>query len=238
MASLKLIADEIAGALDRPFDDMFKERIKSIFRHEMATMIRQQLNKTGVDDQFKTRFSLVCKPSTPSDSPYGTLTLGNNWFRSENPIPKPIRYTTDDPFVYVGDPSGELPYIYTKLAEMRYTSLLHANMQNYQIGDGDLKLPHRYVYANDFIYVYYDNVLEGEDVLTELKLLVEGVFTVNPNITTSTIENNTAGIVYFDTMELPLPEDMIQLIKERLLKGELSITDDKDKITPAHMDNN
>lgn len=240
MATLKLIADEMSDALNRPFDDMLKERIKSIFKHQLATMIRQQLNKTGVDDQFKTRFSINCSPVSISDSPFIGITditlASGKWLRSDNKIPKPIRYTTDDPFVYVGITDGLVPFIYTKLFEFPYTSYLQAVQQSWQVVDGDtIQYPHRYFYNNDYIYVYYD---AGDSETKALKLLIDGVFLGFDNVKTSTNDDYVNGTIFNDDYEFPMPDDMIQLVKEMLYKGELSITDDKDKIKAEHIDNN
>jgi hypothetical protein len=245
MSNLKLIADEVSDALNRPFDDMFKERIKSLFRHQLATMIRQQLNKTGVDDQFKTKYSVVCKPIFASDSPFVTGTLTGKWFRTINTVSKPIRYTTDDPFIYVGSVSGYQPYIYTKLAEIPYVSYMYGTQQTYQVvSPATIVYPNRYVYSNDYIYVYYD---EGVITLDELgdpvpqaniNILIEGVHLGFNNIATSTNDDYTIGTIFDDESEFPMPDDIIQLTKEMLYKGELSIIDSNDKIKSEHIDNN
>ena len=111
MASLKLIADEISDALARPFDDMFKERIKSIFRHELATVIRQQINKYGLSNQFKSNFQVTCIESSPVVTSLYSIDTTDNWYRSENKIPTPIRYESDDPFTFVGNILDNIPFI-------------------------------------------------------------------------------------------------------------------------------
>ena len=52
-----IIAEEIAGNYDRPFDVMFKSRIKSEFRHILSLLLRQQINKYGILDTYKTRYT-------------------------------------------------------------------------------------------------------------------------------------------------------------------------------------
>jgi hypothetical protein len=227
MATLKLIADEISDALNRPFDDMLKLRIKSIFRHELATIVHQQVNKYGIHDQFKSSFISIFRLTYDSNNIYSEndSTL---WFKSINKIPKPVRYNTDDPFTYVGDPSGQLPYLYTKLSEFRYTQYLPSHQQLWQIPNNNtVKLPYRYFYQDDYIIIN----LDGNKDETSIPVLIEGLFIGTPNA----IEN---GEVWNDNIEFPMPEDLIQVVKERLLKGELSIIDDKDKIKSEHIDNN
>jgi hypothetical protein len=229
MASLKLIADEISDALNRPFDDMLKERIKSIFRHELAAMIRQQINKHGISDHFVSNFQTTCIQSSPLINITYNSENVDNWFRTEFKIPNPIRYTTDDPFMYVGTTDRSVPFIYTKLSEFAHVGYLPIIQQAYQmvVGQTKLKTPARYFYVDGYIYIYAENIDEFEPII----LNVEGIFVGNPN----QVEN---GISFDDTVEFPMPEDMIQLVKERLLKGELSIIDDKDKIKSEHIDNN
>jgi len=227
MATLKLIADEISDALNRPFDDMLKMRIKSIFRHELATVIHQQLDKYGFNDHFRTSFVAQFVQTYPKNNPFSEED-DTSWYKSLNKIPKPVRYHTDDPFSYVGDPSGELPYIYTKLAELRYTNVLQSHQQVWQLPSDQtkVKLPYRYFYDNDNLIVNLNDVDENV-----INVLIEGAFVGTPN----SIESDS---VWDDTIEFPMPEDLIQTVKERLLKGELSIIDDKDKIKSEHIDTN
>ncbi len=229
MASLKLIADEISDALARPFDDMFKERIKSIFRHELATVIRQQINKYGISNQFKSNFQSTCIESSPIITSLYSSDGVDNWYRTLNKIPQPVRYESDDPFTFVGSIINNIPFIYTNLSENNYTSYLPMNQKEYQlpVGQTKLKKPARYFYRDGYIYIY----AEGIDIDDSFVLNIEGVFVGSPNSIT-----DTTSIT--DDMEFPMPEDLIQTVKERLLKGELSIIDDKDKIPQSNIDNN
>jgi len=228
MASLKLIADEISDALARPFDDMFKERIKSIFRHELATVIRQQINKYGLSNQFKSNFQVTCIESSPVVTSLYSIDTTDNWYRSENKIPTPIRYESDDPFTFVGNILDNIPFIYTNLTENLYVSYLPMNQREYQmaVDKTKLKKPSRYFYRDGYIYAYSEEVDTSEPFI----LNIEGVFLGDPNSI-----NDKSSIT--DDMDFPMPEDLIQTVKERLLKGELSIIDDKDKIPQSNIDN-
>jgi hypothetical protein len=287
MATLKLIADEIGDALNRPFDWMFKERIKSIFRHEAATIIRQAIDKDRMDSHFKTKFivdiSIVDDSNIPCGSSCGTI-------RSTNKIAPPIRYKTDEPFTFVGKSDGTVVYIFTNLTELPYADLTTPYGNH----------PIRYVYQNGYIYIKdgglcgtITNVTECETggvLVTSINHGLKTGYTIHlvtphydGNYIVGVIDDNTFSIVetytvddtsgswtrvlandacisvegaypfgdmlgdtvegklnpsiITDTTELPIPEDLIQAIKLKLLSGELSILDNKDKAPDTNLDN-
>lgn len=293
MATLNIIADEIIGALDRPFDYMFKERVKSIFRHEVATMVRQAIDKDGITDHFKTRFLVDISIIDDSSISYA---VGNKVLRSTNKIANPVRYKTDTPFTWVGNADASLIYMYTKIYELKYANLTAAYTLQ----------PPRYVYLNDYLYLYdgytgfegdisnityYSSITSGiltvtstnhnlkdndsivitgttnydgtysitwiddnsfyitkayvADVtigswtksITGFKVAVEGVYPLG-DVFDKEIENRLNSKVFTDDTELPLPEDLIQVIKLKLIGGELSVIDDTDRIKADHIDNN
>lgn len=234
MASLKLIADEISDALARPFDDMFKERIKSVFRHELAAMIRQQVNKNGLDPQFKSRYTTECIPTTIGDSSYDLTTVDNKNFRTKNKIAQPIRYNTDEPFTYVGSIDGKYPYRYVPLVSYQYDDLMPMVKKVSQLENGEeLKTPIKWDYRNGYIYVNFN-----DEQSEAPKLMIEGVHSTYDFISDESKESKDKGIIYNDDLDFPMPTDLIQLVKERLFKGEFSIIDDKDKIPQSNIDNN
>ena len=248
MATLKLIADEITGALNRPFDIFFRERLMSDIRHELALEIRRSIEKSGIDDIFKTKFKV---PVNKYINTNGVLFGADDehLYRTINKVPEPIRYKTDEPFLWVGDVNGRVTYIYTTMQE-----LLYADLQPAYVGQVDTSLtpdilfkPIRYMYQNGYIYLF--NYV-GEEYKTEPPiggtpppepeeeptyiLGIEGVFGVTSIITP---EDTLNGVTITENTELPIPEDMIQIVKLRLLQGELSIIDNRDKVTPEHIDN-
>lgn len=291
MASLNQIADEIGDALDRPKDWMFKERIKAIFRHEAATIVRQAIDKDGLTDQFKTRYNvtigIVDDSSLPCGSECGAI-------RSTEQVAQPIRYKTDVPFSFVGSADCNVVYIYTKCYEMQYADLTEVYQAH----------PIRYIYKNGYIYVqdgnlcgsitaitdYEDTVagtvlcvsaehrlqtgysitiagdvsyngtylitkvdddsfyitkvfagVIGQGVTWNRNLLdtcisVEGAYPLG-EVLDDTTENKLNDNIFDDNTALPIPDDLIQAIKMKLIAGELSVTDSKDKIQPKHIDN-
>lgn len=181
MATLKLIADEIAGALNRPFDSQFKERVKSIFRHEAATVIRQAINKDGLSDQFKVRYnaavSIVDDSGILCGSDCGVL-------RTTNKLAKPIRLNTDEPFSWVGNKDGSVIFIYTGYAELPYANLTEVYKNK----------PIRYTYQNGYIYI--DIKVCGDiSSITDYKVNEVLVTSANHNLQTgdSIVISGTVG---------------------------------------------
>jgi len=239
MATLKQIADQIALSLNRPFDDMLKERVKAIYKQELAVYIRQQINKHGIDSQFKTRYSITCKRVNIADSSLNDEIVGN-CFRTINKVAKPVRYITDDPFTYVGSINGQIPFTFINTAALEYYKLLPAVQKAYQVDEEEsLVTPPTYDYLNGYIYVYYvPNEIDEDEPLTSIDIMVEGVHSSYDFIQDESLDAKQAGITYLDTVDFPMPDDIIQLVKEKLLATELSLTDDKDKIISPHLDNN
>lgn len=291
MATLNKLADEIGDALNRPFDWQFKERIKEIFRHECATSVRQAINKDGNQDQFKTRFSAAIAVYNNMES----YNVGENIYRTVDQLPTPIRYSTDDPFTYVGTTNNRSAFIYTKPEELVYADVSNV-YTNY---------PTRYTYRNDYIYLhntlfavqgdissivdyndtivgailitssahklitgntieitntvnydstysvtvvdkdsfyvtatYIEDEIVGEWIVTSAVeyIAIEGAFLLG-DVFDQTIENRLSNKFFNDDTTIPLPEDLIQGIKMKLLSGELSILDRLDKAPDTHLDN-
>jgi hypothetical protein len=289
MATLNTIADEITGALNRPFDWQFQARVKSIFRNEAATIIRQAIDKDGLGEQFKTRFSVgievVDDSSLPCGSECGVI-------RSTSPIAKPIRFKTDDPFSFIGNKDGTIVYLYTKRTELPYADLTEAYLGS----------PQRYVYENGYMYLptaasicgvvtnitdysatvadtllvtstahglnanitikLYNSLsllgsyaitivdddsfyITGTEVITATKWLkdlddeclsIEGAYPVGDAFD-NTSEAKLNNITFTDDTALPLPDDLIQAIKLKLIQSELRILDSSDKAPDSHLDN-
>jgi len=216
MASLKQLATEYIDALGKPFDHLLYERIKALIIHERSTEIRRSVQKYGLDEEFLQRYKITLVPVDASDL-YGVNSY-HKVFRSENKIATLIRVPSDSPFSYVGAVDLTVPFLY---------------IQPYALGNIDslpaLKDINKYSTRNGYVYVYTKNVNLKE-------LVVEAPF-VNPHL----IDNSNytdASIPFTDDMEFFISEDMIQNIKIKLLKGELSVTNTSDKEVNIEEDEN
>lgn len=221
MANLKQISEEIAGALNRPYDAQFKARIRAIFKHEAATVIKQQLDKGGNTEQFIGTYHLKLEVITDM---YNPCSNSNKMFGTTEDIVKPIRYNTDDPFSFIGKPDGTVVYIYSRLTELPYADLQPAYKGS----------PIRYIYRNDRLY--FPNMEDVDNPTGEECVGITAPFPMG-SIIGKRPNDIKDSILFNDDQELPFAEDLIQIIKLKLLQGELSVTDSKDKITPEHMDN-
>lgn len=240
MATLNTIADEIIGALQRPFDVQLRERVKSALRNQFAMLIRQQMQKHGNDDQFSTHFYLdvVPKPAGPCN-PDGSPS--KDCWQSEFELPRPIRSGSDVPFIFVGTSDHKVSFMYTAPYEMRYAD----HDEVYQ------DTPGRYFLNNnkDLIvcnipeaYTCPDTVTPAtgipdppEAICLRVCLHVEGAFP--PNVITPGKWTGKDDVGIHDDMVVPIPDDLIQTAKLILLQGELSISDDKVAPELTHIDN-
>lgn len=229
MATINTIADEISGALDRPFDEMFKARVKSVFRHTAALVIRQEINKSKIHSSFKTRFNTDIE-----ELPDKITINGNqiNVFKTINKVLTPIRYTTDEPFTFVGTITGDTVYIYTNINELYYTGVFDINIPCEDSSDHN---PIRYVYQNGYIYIYNLPIIEGDPTQNQLKVSIEGVYPTNYIITP---EDTLNKLEITDDTTLILSDDLIQIIKDYMFKTDFVMIDNQDKVKPANIDNN
>ena len=219
MASLKEIVAELADSLNRPFDSLLIERLKLLVRHERATLVRQTINKDGHDKHFRQRYIVSSLEQTDISDISGVDSecLG---LKTTNKIPVPLRYKTDVPFLYVGATDFSTAFRYAHPTENKYKRYLP------MISNGLT-----YYWIDDYIYVFGNLKLK--------KLAIEAVYE-NPEVV---LESNGEalgnGAIYCtDDHEFPVTEDLINIIKAKLLSGELSVTDSKDKVEATHLDNN
>lgn len=203
IGSLEQIASEIADSIGKPFDRITIERLKSIILEERATRIRQSTEKYRLDEEFIQRYTIPLTVVDIGDT--GLVTVGVNVLRTTNKIAKPIRTKSEVPFVFVGSPDGEVTFTYTTLSELKHTKNLKYSGTSI-----------RYNYRNGYVYVYSNTLLQW--------VTIEAPYT-NPEliIPTETAQNYTAGIVYDDTMEFPISFDMLNSIKEYIIKTQIGL---------------
>jgi len=222
MATYNSIADELAGDLDRDFDPMFKERIKEEFKHQLALLVRQDINKRGLSDLYVTSFNADIIDVTNDDT-VNIKNTSNTVYRTKNKIPIPITYNSDDLYSYVGTTDGKLPFIYTKLYALQFAGL--NNINNVKAAS--------YVYQNQYLYLYNTGILTIDP--STFKLMIGGSFPIGDIMSNEDTLNN---ITFQDDTTLIFPENLIVAAKLYLLKGEYSIIDDRDKVPSKTVDNN
>ena len=214
MASLNQLADKLLNAYDQAFNHELRERLKDSYKFLRATRIRQSIEKSGIDDEFLLSFNVDLIKVTSDDDCF-TPDLNCPQLRSQNKIPKPIRYKTDVPFTYVGTRDG-IAFYQGHISSARYKEQLPF------ISEAIC-----YVWKNGYIYLYGRTKLK--------RLLVEEVI-ANPEEAGSMCDANTE--CYNDDMEFPLPDDMIYSITQEIIKTEFGgIKPQDDKGVSLSQDN-
>lgn len=212
MGTLTQYATQICDSLDRPFDEMLLSRVKDLIISERSVMIRQEFNKGDAYHYYTFPYKVDLEEIDGQDD---NIIYGTQILRSVNKIPTPIRLSSPEPFIQVKSTCGTLTFV-TSATEYKFRTYL-----------GNIKDSVVYIWKNNRIYVL--NNLELADLIAEAPY-------ENPYIYMDNY--NEGSIEYYADMEFPIPLDLIQNIKNRLLSGELSIIDNRDKVTPTHVDNN
>lgn len=208
MASLRQRATQVIDALDKPFDEMLYQRVKDILITERALSIRRSIQRNGIDDEFKQRFKVAMIRVDKSD--FYQVSTDLKVFRSENKIPRLVRFKNDNPFTYVGAVTHDIPYVYA---------------QPYAIPGMDslryMRIIPKFTYNNAYIYVFSNaNTLEN--------IAVESIIADPREVDNS--DSTVAATPFEDDMEFLISEDMFSDIKLRIFGGDLKIrlTDDKE----------
>jgi len=216
MATLRVYGTQIIDALNRPFDEMFLRRVMDLIINERAALIRQEMNKGDAHHYYTIPYEadLEIVDGTTENIIYGKKIL-----RTINKIPTPIRYNTPEPFIHVSGLGGPTLTWISSPTEFKFRQNLD------KIATAIV-----YVWRNNRIYILNNIKLETITVVAAYE---------NPNIYVEGFNDYGVGdIICDDAMEFPVPIDLIGNIKAKLLSGELRIIDDKDKVTPTHVDNN
>ena len=115
--TLNRIAQDIADALNRPFDTMLIERLKGLILEQRSLLIRQSIDKNGVDRQYVQNYIVDLEEVDIAD---GTTLAGMLALRSSNKIATTIRTKTAIPFLYVGAIDGTNSFVYRTRSELKY----------------------------------------------------------------------------------------------------------------------
>jgi len=232
MATLNHIVTQLADALNRPNDSMFKARLKELVIQEFSLFVARSIDKYGIDKEFVysytiTQFTLVNSQNNKLSYLYTT-----------NKIPRPLRYKGDAPFVYVGLEHGYLAFSYRNFNNRMNINLIPnvGNMPSYDFHNDRLRLWNAPIELVVPQFYYGEQVGPQENELaTNATLLVQQVPGDPRESSTPDVSSDFA----FDgDKEFPISQDLVQQIKLSLLKGELSVTDSKDVIEASHKDNN
>lgn len=225
MATLNQIVTQIADALNRPFDDMLKNRLKDVVIQQFGLFVSRSISQYGIDREFIYSYDV---------SQFKHVTTKNNvaltipYYESVNPIPTPLRYKSDTPFVYVGGTQGDTPFSFRNLHARTITNSLP-----------NIGISPAYDFRDSKLYIWNTpiSIINGtEPTPTDatIPLLIRQVPDDPRNIASPDV---LQAMKFNADSEFPITMDLVQQIKESIIKGELLITDHKDKVESTHLDN-
>lgn len=202
MASLNAIAEHIAYELKDPLNVVLKENIKFSIKYWRALLIRRDIARNGLSDEFLQRFYFDLVPVDKADA--CNFNLDCQILRSKFEIPTPIRLNNDILFKFVGSVDGK-PWTYTEYEEVPYVA--YNKFTSKEI---------RYTFVNRYFYIFGNNKLR--------KGAVQAPFSDPTLINTSCTQDSC----YSDDLEFPIAADMLQQITQGILSTEFKIMNLKD----------
>jgi hypothetical protein len=204
MATLNEHADNIAGALDAPFDELLKERIKFNFRVLAATLIKQDAERNGMSGIYLQRIVVPLQQVDIIDN--CAAQAGCMVRRTVNKIPRPIRLTSNVDFKYVGDADWKRSYADREFDEVEYARYLKYGMNEPS-----------YNYVDGYIYIMNRKRTNFVGIITPFENWQEAA-----NLCTD-------GGCVSDDDEFPLPNDLVIMATRLLIESKMIgiKTDDK-----------
>jgi len=204
--TLNKITDDIADAMDKPFDVRFKERIKFAVLYWRAELIRRDGERNNISKVFLNSFVTNLIDVDYADN--CVIDIGCTVKRTKDKIPVPIRpKDVDSLFQFVGTADGTKSYALTDLEMLIY----------YKESKFTGKAP-RYVYMNGYIYVYHNKKTKY--------LRVSGVFFDPRVISEVTCDDQPCAT---DDDELAIGGDQIRTISDGIIQGKLRMPKPSDE---------
>lgn len=139
MATLQQIAQTYADSVNKPFDDMFIERIKFSIKYWRATLIRREFERTAADRTLKQSFLKSVEDPHPTDD---CFIQGCN-VKVVKDVPRPINIKGNPEFTYVGDRDRLTPPFQPSTStEIRLwkKTPFHPGLRNYRYVNNDVYL--------------------------------------------------------------------------------------------------
>jgi len=210
--TLNQLAASVANTLRHPHNHELKERIKDLFKEQIALFIRRSIKEHGIDNilivSYTSPIVKIKTPSSPIKEDIETPT-----FRTEYKVPKPIRYPGDSPFVYVGTTDRLLSFPY-RLPHEHNLALSFFSTGSY----------YSYYLNNGFIHI---NTKE-HNIFKPRYILVEGLFE-SPEEVLSMYDD-----IDGQDIQLPFSADLVGLIRDRVtnLAGAIAQEDPRVEINP------
>lgn len=202
MNSLNAIAEHIAYELKAPLNVELKENIKFSVKYWRATLIRRDVARNGMSDEFLQRFYFNLVKVDKADA--CNFNLDCLILRSEFEIPAPIRLNNDILFKFVGSVDGKA-WTYTEYEEVPYVAYNKFTAKEI-----------RYTWVNKYFYIFGN---------TKLKKGAVQAPWADPSLINTSCDSASC---YSDDSEFPISADMLQQIVDGILTREFRIMNPKD----------
>lgn len=188
MPTLNKLVSEVAHELNRPYDYILHSRIRELLIAQRSELVHREIDKYGINEIYIQGYQIDEFELVNASEIVG-INSSKQLLRSVNKIPTPIRYQTDDPFLFMGSADHRITFRYVKPFMTDFISNLR------YIGNG---ITYSYVYG----YIYILNNIKIK------KALVEAPY----NSLDIVNEESDLGICYLDDMEFPIAGDLVRAL--------------------------
>lgn len=180
------------------------DQIKFNVRYYRAMFIRRDYAKNGFVSRHVEQDLGCIKLIKVDASKCCNLPINCAVYRTEETIPKTIRRNFEESITHVGDVTGlgTIPFVESNAIQwIPYDKYTKNKMKAYMI--------------EDYLYVYNADGLEY--------INVKGIFENPKEVEKFADCKDTGGNCYSDDYDYPIPLDMINLINQGILNGELTL---------------
>ena len=197
------LLNQVRGGRSHHDEHISLDQIKFNIKHYRAVFIRRDFARSGFNSRH-TEQDLGCLELKKVDpSKCCGLPSSCSVYRTTEKIPRTIRYNFEEALTHVGDitGTGTIPIVNSNIIKfLTYDKYTNKNYKAYMI--------------QDYLYIYNANGLE--------MINVRGVFEDPREIEKFT---NCGGDQCYDdsSTDFPIPMDMLQLINNGVLAGELKL---------------
>lgn len=202
MATLKVIVTEYINLLDKPFDIALYRRIRQLILNQRALELKKQADRYGISNRVVQYINPVFEEVINTDSV--SIRSSEHIIRTTNKLMRQaINVLSDAPFYYVGAINLSVPFMYVNnfhvVSRLRTSKHFDRTPLYYTIQD------HIYcVVPKGTMEVAIGHIFHDAGLVD--------------------LENDVIQDEYYDdNYEFLISHDMLQVIKERLLKGELQV---------------
>lgn len=207
--TLNQLAASVANALNQPYNHELKERIKDLFKEQVALYIRRQIKEHGMNRQLMLDYPVPIVRVPMFNSPLGDVQIQKEVARSKYKVLTAMNITADAPYTYVGTVDGLIAFPYRNRGE-------HNSIYLYSPTGGS----YSYFMSNGYIYINdKPNHLFKADYIK-----VEGVFSDPEEVISFYGEESSQ-----DT-QLPFPNDIVAIARNNVMQAAGAIRVDDQRV--------